>query len=116
MPTNYRAFTGTISANGSGTVTIQNGNAATEWDIFQISTQCGSIQANCIVILYVNGNFLCATPQGSLDTAYGPPNVILRSTDVLTAVWSNGFPADPLTVGIWYNENPVGQSPVGAQN
>lgn len=112
----YRAFTNTIAPSGNGSVPIQNTNAAMEWDIYQISVQCGAIQANCIVILYINGNFLCATPQGSLDTAVGPPNVILRATDVLTAQWQNGFPGDPLTVGIWYNENPVGSSPQGATN
>lgn len=60
------------------------------------------------MILYVNMNFLCATPQGSLDTATGPPDVVLNSSDTLTAAWQQGSPGDIINVGIWYNENPVG--------
>lgn len=108
----YRKFTGVIAANGTGEVDVQNTNAAMEWDIYQISCKCGAIQANCIVVLNINGNFLCATPQGSLDTATGPPDVILRATDIMQAQWQNAIPGDPIEVGIWYNENPVGTSPV----
>jgi len=64
--------------------------------------------ATCVVILYVNGYFLCASPQGSLDTATGPPDVVLNAHDVLTAQWQQGVPNDPINVGIWYNENPAG--------
>jgi hypothetical protein len=66
------------------------------------------MNANCVVILYVNGGFLCATPQGSLDTATGPPDVVLGVSDVLTAAWQLGTAGDTLTVNIWYNENPDG--------
>jgi hypothetical protein len=104
----YRNYSHVIGASGTGSIDIQHGNAAVEWDIYQISTQCGAINASCIVILYVNSNFLCATPQGSLDCATGPPDVILNATDILTAAWQGGMPGDPINVGIWYNENAVG--------
>jgi hypothetical protein len=104
----YRSYQGSIGANGRGSVEVRHGNAAVEWDIYQISCQCGTMGATCVVILYVNGAFLCATPQGSLDTACGPPDVVLNSTDTLTATWQLGTVGDTVTVGIWYNENPSG--------
>lgn len=104
----FRSFTEAIGPTGSGSVEIRNVNTAVEWDIYQISCSCGQITAPCLVILYVNDNFLCASPQGSLDTATGPPDVILNSADTLTAQWQQGSPGDDITVGIWYNENPVG--------
>jgi|SRR5215469_3457576 len=104
----YRNFNDIINSTGSGSVTITHGNAAVEWDVYQISCSCGMITAPCIVILYVNGYFLCATPQGSLDTATGPPDVILTSSDILTAAWQQASPGDNINVGIWYNEKPVG--------
>jgi hypothetical protein len=72
----YRSYQGSIGANGRGSVEVRHGNAAVEWDVYQISCQCGTMGATCVVILYVNGAFLCATPQGSLDTACGPPDVM----------------------------------------
>lgn len=106
----FRSFQDTINTTGAGKVDISHGNAAVEWDIYQISCSCGAITAPCLVILYINNNFLCATPQGSLDTATGPPDVVLNSTDILTAQWQQGSPGDVITVGLWYNENPVGMT------
>lgn len=106
----FRSYQGTVLSNGIGTVEIQHGNTAMEWDVYQISCVCGTMLATCVVILYVNGAFLCATPQGSLDTATGPPDVILNAHDLLTAQWQNGVVGDPLTVNIWFNENPVGST------
>jgi len=103
----YRNFTNTISATGIGKVDIQHGNTAVEWDIYQISVSCGTITAPCIVLILVNNYFLCATAQGSLDTATGPPDVVLNSSDILTAQWQQGMPGDTINVGLWYNENPV---------
>ena len=104
----FRQFIGTIDSTGNGIVDIYHNNVATEWDIFQISVSCGNMGNNCIVQLAINGAFLCATPQGSLDTATGPPDVVLNSADKLTAQWINGVFGDPLTVNIWFNEHPVG--------
>lgn len=104
----FRNYANTIDHTGSGSVDITHGNAAVEWDVYQISCSCGTMTAPCIVILYVNMNFLCATAQGSLDTATGPPDVVLNSSDILTAAWQQGMPGDQINVGIWYNENPVG--------
>lgn len=100
--------TAVIAAGGIASVQIFHNNAATEWDIYQISVTCGTMTATCIVQINVNGNFVCATPQGSLDTATGPPDIVLNATDVLTINWSNGVVGDQVIANIWYNENPVG--------
>jgi len=81
----FRQFSGSIDNSGNATVTIENNNAAMEWDIYQISCTCGNMAASCIVVLSINGAFLCSTPQGSMDTATGPPDVILNVSDILTA-------------------------------
>lgn len=104
----FRSFESIMDTTGSASVTIFHNNASMEWDIYQISVTCGVVGASCIVFLTVNGAFLCATPQGSLDTASGPPDIILNSSDVLTANWRNGMPGDVVIVNIWFNENPVG--------
>ena len=104
----FRNFQGTIGASGSGSMDIIQPNAVVEWDIYQISCQCGTLQGGCFVTLFVNGFFLCATPQGSRDTATGPPDVVLGHSDTLTAQWTNGIPNDPINVGLWYNEYPAG--------
>lgn len=104
----FRQYQGAIGPNKTGSVDVQHNNASMEWDIYQISVSCGTMGATCVVILYVNGAFLCATPQGSLDTATGPPDVVLSVSDILTATWELGTPGDTVTVNIWFNENPVG--------
>jgi hypothetical protein len=104
----FRSYQGSINAAGTGSVEIFHTNTATEWDIYQISCICGTMGATCVVILYVNGAFLCASPQGSIDTATGPPDLVLNSSDKLLAEWQLGTIGDTVTVNIWYNENPVG--------
>jgi hypothetical protein len=110
----FRQFTGVIGTAGTAEVDVWHNNTASEWDIYQISVSCGSMTASCIVQLMINGCFLCATPQGSLDTATGPPDVILNSTDVLGAFWSAGIPGDTVVVNVWYDEAPVGASNAGS--
>lgn len=104
----FRQFESTIDNFGNAQVDVRHNSTATEWDIYQISVTCGAMGAPCIVQLVVNGAFLCATPQGSLDTATGPPDVILNATDLLSGLWSNGVAGDTVVMNIWYNENPVG--------
>jgi hypothetical protein len=104
----FRSYQGKIDSAGMGTVDIRHNNTAMEWDIYQVSCSCGTMGATCVVILYVNGAFLCASPQGSLDTATGPPDIVINSSDLLTAEWQLGTVGDEVTVNIWYNENPVG--------
>jgi hypothetical protein len=103
----FRSYDGIIDITGTGSVTIFHNNAAMEWDIYQVSVSCGVIGASCIVQLSINGAFLCATPQGSLDTATGPPDIVLNSSDVLVVTWKNGMPLDAVVANVWYNENPV---------
>ena len=103
----FRQYQGKIGPSGTGSVDVSHNNTAMEWDVYQISVTCGTMGATCVVILYVNGAFLCATPQGSGDTATGPPDVILSTTDILTATWQLGTIGDTVTVNIWFNENPV---------
>lgn len=104
----FRQYTSKIAVGGSGQIDISHTNTATEWDIYQISVSCGMMGASCVVQLVLNNAFLCATPQGSLDTATGPPDVVLNASDILSAVWSNGIVGDTIIVNIWFNENPVG--------
>ena len=101
----FRSFSGTIDHNGNATVEIRQNNAAMEWDIYQISCSCGSSASTCIVALTVNGAFLCASAQGAMDTATGPPDVVIGVSDVLAALWSQGIAGDQVIVNIWYNEN-----------
>lgn len=106
----FRSFQGTVDHTGTGNVSVTHNNAAVEWDVYQISCICGTMGATCVVVLYVNGAFLCASPQGSMDTATGPPDVVLGSSDVLLAQWQLGTIGDTVTVNVWFNENPVGMT------
>lgn len=101
----FRSYSGYVDKNGNATLTIQQNNAAMEWDIYQISCICGNMAAACIVVISVNGAFLCSTPQGSMDTATGPPDTVIGVSDVLTIQWLQGMPGDQVIANIWYNEN-----------
>lgn len=103
-----RSYSGIIDAHGNATLTIYQNNVAMEWDIYQISCSCGNMAATCIVIISINGNFLCSTPQGSMDTACGPPDAVIGVSDVMTIQWLQGMPGDQVVANIWYNENPDG--------
>ena len=104
----FRQYGGKVDNNGNGAVQIFHNNTAMEWDIYQISVTCGTMGAACVVQISINGAFLCATPQGSMDTATGPPDAVLNSADVMLVQWSNGIPGDQLEVNVWFNENVVG--------
>lgn len=104
----FRAFQVKLSSAGAGTVDVGPPSSAMEWDIYQISVKTLHFNTTCQVQILHNGFFLCASPQGSLDTATGPPDVVINPQDDLTVTFTGGSPNDTATVGIWYNENPVG--------
>lgn len=78
-----------------------------EWDIYQLSTKTNTFLTSCQVEIQKNGYFLCASPQGALDTATGPPDIVLQPTDILEAIFIHGAPNDTATISLWYNENQV---------
>jgi hypothetical protein len=97
-----------LDSGGSGVVTIGPNQTAMEWDIYQISLRTTNFVSTCWAVIEVNGFFLCSTPQGSLDTATGPPDTVLQPGDEMTVLFVSAHPNDLASVGIWYNENPVG--------
>lgn len=106
----FRAFQVKFDTTGAGIVNVGPSITNMEWDIYQISVKTSTFSpfAQCQVLH--NGFFLCASPQGALDTATGPPDIVVKPGDDLTVQWINGVAADLATVGIWYNENPVGST------
>lgn len=79
-----------------------------EWDIYQISVQTTTMVANCRCQVLHNNFFLCGSVQGSKDAADGPPDCVVLPKDTFSVQWIGGNPGDQATLGIWYNENPVG--------
>lgn len=105
----FKAFPGELTAAGATTVTIQQPNASVEWDIYQISViGTLTISPNMICAVYLNGFLVCNSNHAVLDTAQGPPDVILGRSDTLTVVFTGGGPNDQVSVALWYNENPAG--------
>lgn len=104
----FQSFQGKADIRGAAVVEITTQNSAMEWDIYQISIKSNTFLANCVAAIYFNGFFLCATPQGSMDTATGPPDVVIQPGDLLTVEFTAAPPNDTVSVGIWFNENPVG--------
>jgi hypothetical protein len=103
----FHSFQSKADARGAAVVEVTTQNSAMEWDIYQISLKCNTFIANCIAAIYLNGFFLCATPQGALDTATGPPDVVIQPGDLLTVEFTAASPNDTVSVGLWFNENPV---------
>jgi hypothetical protein len=89
---------------------VSPANPNNEWDIYQISVSTKTFTPTCLAEVLHNNFFLCGSPQGSLDTATGPPDIVVRASDFLEIAWTNGTANDLATVGVWYNENPTGQT------
>lgn len=106
----FRTFQQKVDSNGAAVVTVKPLTTAMEWDIYQISVKTQVYWKYTQCEIQVNGFFVCGSPQGSLDTATGPPDTVLTPNDTLTVTWINASPGDIATVGIWYNENPVGST------
>lgn len=83
-------------------------NPNNEWDIYQVSVNTAQFSSATEVEITHNGFFLCGSPQGSLDTATGPPDIVVRASDFLAITWANGPAGQLATAGVWYNENPTG--------
>jgi len=103
-----RLYMTQLDANGNGQVTINPENQAMEWDIGRIALKANFPINGCQAQITYNGFFVCGTAQGSLDTAVGPPNLIIRPSEVIQVQWILGVPHDQVTVGIYYYENPIG--------
>lgn len=104
----FRGFQTKLDNSGYGTIHVGPDNAAMEWDIYQISTRTSQFSQSCIAEVLHNTFFLCGTPVGWKDTATGPPDTVLRPGDEIVINFYYGNAKDLATVGIWYNENPVG--------
>lgn len=104
----FRTFQTRVDEHGNAIVHVQTLTTAMEWDIYQISVKTQVFWVFTQSEIQINGFFVCGSPQGSLDTATGPPDIVLTPGDDLTVAWINASPGDIATVGIWYNENPVG--------
>lgn len=63
---------------------------------------------SCEAIVRHAGAFRCQSPQGSLDTATGPPDLVLQANEELTVSFSSVLANDTAIVSIWYNENMAG--------
>lgn len=103
-----RGFQLTLDAQGNGQINVGPDITNVEWDIFQISVRTKTFTPACSIEILHNGFFLCGSPLGSLDTATGPPDIVVSSSDELLVAWFNGTPHDLATVGVEYNENPSG--------
>ena len=97
-----------VGGTYGGSVVVEPPSSAWEWDIYQIAIQTKTFSPTCQVEVLHNNFFLCGSPSGSLDTATGPPDVVVRPSDFLAVVWTGGVHNDLATVGIWYNENQTG--------
>ena len=111
----FRAFQVEIDLKtGEGSIDVGPSITSMEWDIYQISVRTSVFSPFTQCEILHNGFFLCASPQGALDTATGPPDIVVKPGDDLTVLWVAGAAPTPpqttnlATVGIWYNENPVG--------
>lgn len=104
----FRAYQVKLDANGSGTITVSPYVESVEWDIYQISVQTQQQNDSCNVTINWNGYFLCGSNQGYRDNATGPPDIVVRASDILTIAWTLGNPGDQAQAGVWFNENPAG--------
>src|SRR5215469_18731056 len=94
----------------TATIGIHPSETNIEWDIYQISVLVLPIWSNTTVDITYNGFFLCSSFQGWKDCATGPPDVVVGPSDFLLVNFSGGKPNDVASIGVWYNENPTGQT------
>src|SRR5215469_5130399 len=106
----FRSFQQTLDAIGSGSISVRPSDVAVEWDIYQISiqTQATNYPTTCDILW--NNFFLCTSFQGWKDCATGPPDIVVGPSDFLLVNFSGGKPNDVASIGVWYNENPTGQT------
>lgn len=104
----FRTFQVKLDNKGNGSVDVSPFITNKEWDIYQISVQTATFNAMCVCEIQHNGFFLCVSPQGSMDTATGPPDIIVGPGDILTVKWFSATADDLATVGLWFNENDTG--------
>lgn len=109
-----RAAMGRVQPDGTALAHIHVPQSAMEWSIYQFSLETTPHNQNaapyCQAEIRHNGFFLCSTPQGTKDTATGPPATICKPNDEITIQWINAIPGDLATVSFFYDENPVGTS------
>lgn len=106
----FRTFQVKVANDGTAEVDVGPDITNVEWDVYQISVQTSIFNQACVCEIRHNGYFLCVSPQGSMDSATGPPDIVVRAGDSLSANWYRATPGDLATVGIWYNENPIGST------
>lgn len=108
----------TVASTGIATVTVNQNNASTIWEVEQISATVGPVSIAANIAIFKNGNMVAPTsalvPQvasnGSLSigqTASGLPYVYLNASDHLDIVVSAAEPDDMMTVRAQYREFPL---------
>jgi hypothetical protein len=103
-----RSASAQFDATGAATVSWVPNNRAVEWDIYQISIRTNPYQTAVTAEVNHAGFFRCASPQGGLDTATGPPDVVQQANEEVTVYFTGGTPGTTAIVNWWYNENPTG--------
>jgi hypothetical protein len=104
----FRAYSVQLDPYGNASLDIQPNNRAVEWDIYQVSIRTNIFNPQCYAEIWHAGFFRCASPQGSMDTATGPPDMVCSPNETIQIRWFAGQPGDNATASIWYNENPSG--------
>lgn len=104
----FRAYQAVANSSGFATVTFSPYVESVEWDVYQISIQTSNQNDACSCEVHHNGYFLCGTNQGFKDSAVGPPDMVVKASDIATIMWFGANPGDQCQAGIWYNENPAG--------
>lgn len=108
----------TVASTGIATVTVNQNNASTIWEVEQISATVGPTSIAANIAIFKNGNMVAPTsalvPQvassGSTSigqTASGLPYVYLNASDHLDIVVSGAEPNDMMTVRAQYREFPL---------
>lgn len=108
MTSLQRGYQTRVRPDGTATIDVAPDIVNAEWEVHQISVKCTS--PGCEAQVLYNTFFLCATPQGWLDTATGPPYPIVSAANPITVSWAYGTEGDQATVSILYVENPSGST------
>lgn len=107
-----------VASTGIATVTVNQNNASTIWEVEQISATVGPTSIAANIAIFKNGNMVAPTsalvPQVASSgvtaigqTASGLPYVYLNASDHLDIVVSGAEPNDMMTVRAQYREFPL---------
>lgn len=103
--------TAIADATGAAVATISLNNSGLVWIVAQISVETVPFRVGCTAVIRRNGIFVAGSPQGSSDTAYGPPAILLRTGDQLTVTWAGLTKGDQGKATAFYAEQPDSATP-----